>query len=73
MAKKQVSGVDDSFECLAFVSGKTFAHVNGFNENKIVDNSVITTGFKDIAMGQIVSGAKLVMPKYALLFEVACK
>lgn len=73
VAKKQVGGVDDSFECLAFVAGKTFAHVNGFNENKIVDNSVITTGFKDIAMGQIVSGAKLVMPKYALLFEVACK
>ena len=65
--------VQDSFECLAFVAGKTFAHVNGFNENRIVDNSIITTGFKDIAMGQIVSDDKLVMSKYALLFEIACK
>ncbi|KUO75712.1 MAG: hypothetical protein APF81_17705 [Desulfosporosinus sp. BRH_c37] len=68
---KEVETVKDSFQCLAFVAGKTFAHVNGFNENKVVESAVVTDGFKDIAMGQICSGAKLVMPKYAVLFEVA--
>lgn len=63
-------GEISNFQCLAFVAGKTFAHVNGFNENKVVESAVITDGFKDIAMGQICSGAKLVMPKYAVLFEV---
>lgn len=58
------------FECLAGVAGKSFAHVNGFVENKVVDSSVITDGFKDIAMGQITSGAKLIMPQYTLLLEV---
>lgn len=67
----EVATVKDSFQCLAFVAGKTFAHVNGFNENKVVESAVITDGFKDIAMGQICSGAKLVMPKYAVLFQVA--
>ena len=71
VAIKMVAEVKDSFQCLAFVAGKTFAHVNGFNEDKVVDGSVITSGFKDIAMGQIISGAKLVMAKYAVLFEIA--
>ncbi|GCD10461.1 hypothetical protein [Clostridium tagluense] len=73
VAIKEVSSVKDSFECLAFVAGKTFAHVNGFCEDKVVDSSVVTTGFKDIAMGQIISGAKLVMAKYAVLFEISYK
>lgn len=70
VAIKDVSGVK-SFQCLAFVAGKTFAHVNGFNENKVVESAYLTEGFKDIAMGEICSGAKLVMDKYAVLFEVA--
>ena len=73
VAIKEVEGVKDSFECLAFISGKTFSHVNGFCEDKVVDGSVITSGFKDIAMGQIISGAKLVMAKYAVLLEIAYK
>lgn len=58
------------FECLAVIAGKSLAHVNGFVENKIVDNSVITEGYQDIAMGRITSGAKLIMPQYTLLLEV---
>jgi len=58
------------FECLAGVAGKSFAHVNGFVENKVVESAFITDGFKDVAMGEITSGAKLIMPQYTLLLEV---
>lgn len=58
------------FECLAGISKKSFAHVNGFVENKVVDSAVITDGFNDIAMGQVCSGAKIVMPEYTILLEV---
>jgi hypothetical protein len=63
--------VPDSFECLAFVAGMTFAHVTGFAENKVVESQYNSNAFADIAMGQICSGAKCIMPQYCVLAEIA--
>ena len=72
VAIKQVASVNDTYECLAFVAGQTLAHVTGFSENKIVESQYITDSFEDLAMGEIVSGGKLVLPRYCVLGEIAC-
>jgi len=63
----KVANVNDSWQCLAFVAGRTLAHVTGFAENKVVESQYITDSFADIAMGQICSGAKIFMPRYCVL------
>jgi len=68
---KKVATVNDSWECLAFVAGRTLAHVTGFAENKVIESQYNSNSFSDIAMGQICSGAKIVMPKYAVVAEIA--
>lgn len=68
---KKVATVNDTWECLAFIAGRTLAHVTGFAENKVIESQYNTNSFSDIAMGQICSGAKIVMPKYAVLAEIA--
>lgn len=60
----------DYYACVACVTGKTFAHAYGFVENKVVESQYLTDGFHDVAMGQVCSGAKLVMPKYAYLAKL---
>lgn len=67
----QVEGVNDSFQCLAFVAGQTLAHVTGFAENKVVESQYTTDSFADVAMGEICSGAKIFFPKYCILAEIA--
>lgn len=68
---KKVATVNDTWECLAFIAGRTLAHVTGFAENKVIESQYNSNSFSDIAMGQICSGAKIVMPKYAVLTEIA--
>lgn len=66
----KADGTLDYFACMAGVAGKTFAHAYGFTENKVVESQYLTDGFHDVAMGQVCSGAKIVMPKYAFLAKL---